>query len=131
MIVVDTNVIASLILRNRNAAAARELVERDPEWAAPLIWRSEFRNVLATGIRQGWLDLSVTLDAMETAEALLRGREYAVADMAVLLAAAESGCTAYDCEFVVVARDLGVPLVTEDRQVLAAFPDVARSLEAA
>lgn len=34
------------------------------------------------------------------------------------------------CEFVAVANDLNVPLVTADRQILLAFPDVAASLNA-
>lgn len=40
-----------------------------------------------------------------------------------------SGCSAYDCEFVSLARRLHVPLVTNDRQVLKAFPALAISLE--
>ena len=44
---------------------------------------------------------------------------------AVLALALESRCSAYDCEFVWLARDLRVPLVTVDRQVLGAFPDTA------
>jgi predicted nucleic acid-binding protein len=47
----------------------------------------------------------------------------------VLRTALASGLTAYDAEFVVLARALGVPLVTADRTVLAAAADVAVSLE--
>lgn len=43
----------------------------------------------------------------------------------VLSLALDSGCSAYDCEFVWLARDLRVPLVTADRQVLGTFPDIA------
>jgi len=39
--------------------------------------------------------------------------------------ALESGCSAYDCEFVAVALDLEIPFVTADRQVLRAFPTLA------
>jgi predicted nucleic acid-binding protein len=45
----------------------------------------------------------------------------------VLSLAAQSGCSAYDCEFVALAQDLRVPLVTTDRQILKAFPTVAVS----
>jgi predicted nucleic acid-binding protein len=38
-------------------------------------------------------------------------------------------CSAYDCEFVALVQDIGVPLVTVDRQVLRAFPNVAISLD--
>jgi predicted nucleic acid-binding protein len=58
------------------------------------------------------------------------GREYAVVSQRVVLhLAKESGCSAYDCEFVSLAMDLGIPLVTADRQVLRAFPNVAMTAE--
>lgn len=44
---------------------------------------------------------------------------------AVLSLALDSGCSAYACEFVWLARDVRVPLLTADRQVLGAFPDTA------
>ena len=44
--------------------------------------------------------------------------------------AKRSRCTAYDCEFVALAKRLGTGLVTSDRQVLSAFPETAVSPEA-
>jgi predicted nucleic acid-binding protein len=43
----------------------------------------------------------------------------------VLELAVSSGCSTYDCEFVVLARNLAIKLVTMDRKVLDAFPDLA------
>ncbi|HEV8408250.1 MAG TPA: hypothetical protein VGQ34_09990, partial [Sphingomicrobium sp.] len=48
---------------------------------------------------------------------------------AVLEIAASSGLSAYDCEFVALAQSLAVPLVTQDRAVLKAFPDLAMTME--
>lgn len=45
MIVVDSNVLAYLYLPGEHTAAAERLLEREPEWAAPVLWRSEFRNI--------------------------------------------------------------------------------------
>jgi len=51
--------------------------------------------------------------------------QYNVISHRILALAARSRCSAYDCEFVVLAQELGVPLVTTDAQVLQAFPTVA------
>ena len=50
MIVVDTNIVAYLYLPGEHTAAVERLLERDPEWAAPILWRSEFRNILALSL---------------------------------------------------------------------------------
>ena len=47
----------------------------------------------------------------------------------VLQLASSSRCSPYDCEFVAAAQQLGVPLATVDRAILAAFPHLARSLD--
>lgn len=127
MIVADTNVIAHRYLPGTFTSDAEALIRRDPEWAAPLLWRSEFRNVLATLVRNRRLNLEVAIRIAADAEAFLRGREFAVPSAAVLREARESARSAYDCEFVVLAMALGVPLATTDRQLLRSFPDVART----
>lgn len=129
MIVVDTNVIAYLLLPGVHTEAARAAIATDADWAAPLLWRSEFRNVLATYLRQRHLTLAQSLELQGAAEDLLEGREYSVESEAVLALTVSSGRSAYDCEFVALARALGVPLVTSDRQILASFPDTAIALK--
>lgn len=125
MIAVDTNVIASLLLpTSRLTMAAENLLRADREWVAPILWRSEMTNILATGVRNGWFDLDQALEALATAEELMDGGDYLVPAAEVLRLASSSGCTAYDCEFAVLATDLGVKLVTTDRQLLDAFPEV-------
>lgn len=126
-IVVDTNLVAHLLLPGEHTEAARQAYLKSSYWVAPHLWRSEFRNVLARRIRLDQLSLPTALTLQETAEQLLKGREYAVQSSQVLQSAATSGCTAYDCEFVVLAQALGVPLVTSDQQVLRAFPATAVS----
>jgi predicted nucleic acid-binding protein len=64
---------------------------------------------------------------MAEAEAPLSGREYQVPSAPVLELVRESACSAYACEFVHLAQELDVPMVTSDRKVLRAFPDVAVS----
>lgn len=125
MIVVDTNVLAYLYLSSAETDAAERALRKDPEWIAPLLWRSELRNVLAFYVRQGRLAAADALRILSEAEALMAGREFAVRSQAVLALAIESGCSAYDCEFVLLAQDLDVALVTSDRKILASFPETA------
>ncbi len=127
MIVADTNLLAYLLLGGPGTGLARQVFIRDPEWAAPYLWRSEFRSVLAQYIGNRELTLSDALSAQRRAESLLLGREYLVRSQRVLRLVSESSCSAYDCEFVALAEQLRVPLVTADRQILRAFPTVARS----
>ena len=125
MIVVDTNAVVHLLLGGERTEPARRAFGKDPEWAAPLLWRSEFRSVLSMLLRRERLSLADALESAREAENLLAGREWSVESQSVLQLAADSGCTAYDCEFVALARDLKVKLVTSDREVLTAFPKLA------
>ncbi len=130
MIVVDTNVIGYLYLSSVYSEQAERALLKDAEWAAPLLWRSELRNVLALYMRKGWLSLEDAVHIMDEAVRLMAGREYTVDSVQVLELVEKSTCSAYDCEFVALARDLGVPLVTVDKQILRDFPREAVSLEA-
>ena len=105
------------------------VLRKDPAWAAPLLWRSEFRNTLIGLARHQEIRMNDVLTIVAEAEQWMAGREYTVVSQRVLQLAKESGCSAYDCEFVSLAMDLGVPLVSADRQVLRAFPHVALSPE--
>lgn len=128
MIVVDTNVIVYLQIEGELTREAERVYLRDPAWAAPFLWRSEFRNVLALIIRRGGLSLDQAFDVMQSAELLMEGQEFEVPSERVLRLAAQSGCSSYDCEFVALAQDLGVPLVTSDSQLLSKFRSTAVSI---
>jgi predicted nucleic acid-binding protein len=125
VIVVDTNLVAYLLITGPHTALVERVFEHDPEWGAPLLLQSEFRNVLARRVRAGESPLESAFAAARAAELLVEEREFQPAGEHVLRLAEASGCSAYDCEFVAVARDLGVPLVTFDREVIQAFPNVA------
>ena len=128
MIVADTNLIAYLAMPSPYTEAAERLLMRDPEWVAPVLWRSEFRNVLALYLRKRLIRFEQALEIQAEMESLFQGREYEVASLDVLSLVSQSECSAYDCEFVALARGLGVPLVTMDRELAACFPDTATLL---
>lgn len=130
MIVVDSNVVAYLYLPGEHTAKAEALLERDPDWAAPALWRSEFRNILAGYLRRKTLNFGQACSLQSEAEDLLAGSEFEVDSNAVLELVRDSDCSAYDCEFVALARKLQVKLVTLDAKLLKAFPKHTVSLAA-
>jgi len=127
VIVADVNLIAYLLLGGPGRGLAQRVLERDPVWGAPLLWRSEFRNVLAAFMRRRDLSVSDACRAHGLADQLLAGQEFTVPGERVLALVAASECSAYDCEYVALAEELAVPLVTADRQLLRAFPERAIS----
>ena len=127
MIVADTNLLIYLYVQGQRTQESEAVLQRDALWAAPLLWRSEFRNVLIGLVRSDALQLEKALAIIDEAERWLTGHEYSVVSRQVLELASRSGCSAYDCEFVALAQDLEVPLVTNDRQILKAFPTIAVS----
>lgn len=128
MKVIDANVIVYLLIDGKYTDKAKQLLKEDPEWIAPLLWRSEYRNVLVTYVRNKYFDLSQALFLMNKAEELMRDGEYQVQSKDVLELAEESGCSGYDCEYVALAKDLGVKLITTDKKLIKAFPNIAVNL---
>jgi len=129
VIVVGTNVLCYRWMASPYSTLADAAWRRDPEWIAPVLWRSEFRNVLAGALRRRLLTIEAALEITGEAEAQLAGHEFLVSSNAVLGLVASSKCSAYDCEFVALAREQRVRLLTVDRQVLRDFAEVAVSLE--
>ena len=128
MIVVDTNILAYLYLPGERTAQAEALYERDSAWAVPVLWRSEFRSILAGYLRREQLTYEQALAIISEAEAVVSGYEYDVASSDVMTLVRDSDCSAYDCEFVALAKSLGVGLVTADAKLLKEFPRVAMPL---
>ena len=94
MIVVDTNVLASLLLPGPRTEQAEVLLLQQPQWAAPPLWRSEWRNVLTGYLRLDLLKLPAAIALMQQAEALLAAHDEPVASEQVLHLATSSGCSA-------------------------------------
>lgn len=131
MIVVDTNVIAYCWIRGERTALAHRLRQLDPDWHAPVLWRSELRNILTGYVRDGSLTGTQARQVMAAAEAGLDGREHHLPGDIVFAVTERSRLSAYDAEFVALAEILGVRLVTEDRAILRTWAGQARDLASA
>lgn len=123
MIVADTNVITYLALPSPYTPQAEQFLLKEPEWTAPALWRSGFRNVLALYMRKSLVSFEEALAVQAEMEDLLSGREYDVTSLGVLSLVSKSSCSAYDCEFVALAMSLKAPMVAMDKKVAGAFPE--------
>lgn len=130
MIVVDTNIIAYLFVRNDEfTPVAKEVYRKDRFWIAPSLWKYEFFNLLNLYRKRSLLnegDMKAiyrqSLVTIETVD---------LVDLTFLYTVAMgSDLTGYDSQFVALASEQGLSLVTEDRKIQNEFPDLAISLQA-
>lgn len=128
MIVVDTNVLAYLAIEGEKTALADQAYCQDSDWVVPNLWSSEFLNVLALYLRKNLITLDKALLILGRAYEFI-STEYQVYGPHILELVLSSKCSAYDCEFVALAKELNVKLLTEDKQILEQFPEQAVSLK--
>ncbi len=130
MIVVDSNIIIHVHVQSERTALALRALQKDPCWVAPPLWESEFRNVMTGYIRRRILKLEDAKLVMKSALQTMEGREILPPSDLMLDLVAASDCSAYDCEYVALARHLNIKLVTGDNKILRSFPETAIELNA-
>jgi predicted nucleic acid-binding protein len=128
LIVADTNLIAYLLINGEYTEAATSIFNYDSSWAVPYLWRSEFSNILTLYLRKKLMTISQAKDIMQEAQLLIKSNEYEINPALVLDLALETGLSAYDCEYVVLAINEGLFLVTNDQKILKAKPQIAVSI---
>lgn len=129
-VVVDTNVLAYYWLPGARTEEAVALRRSTDHWYVPKLWRSEFRNILAGFLRRKVMGPDTANALVRAAEAELADFECEIDSVAVMELVSESGCSAYDCEFVALARSMGISLVTEDKRIQHDFPGIAVGMAA-
>jgi len=128
MRVVDTNVVAYLLMAGGQSAAARQLHDRDPDWRSEAFLLVEFTNVLAFSVTAKRMTASQATDSLVTATALFAGRLAHVSHALVLETALRYRVTAYDARFLALAQQLDSRLITEDAKLRAAAPELTQAL---
>jgi predicted nucleic acid-binding protein len=128
VIVADTNLIGYLLIDGELTESARKVWTRDPDWVMPPLWRSEFLNVLVVAHRAGALERQQVVETWRRSALFMNATELEPDGEQVLRIALDRGLSAYDAQFIAVASELGVPLVTADQRVLTRSPDIAVSI---
>ncbi|WP_309384897.1 type II toxin-antitoxin system VapC family toxin [Cerasicoccus frondis] len=108
---------------------AQEAYARDPAWASAPIWRSEFRNIVVRYVREGRLAAKVAQEVLRAADDKMHPRQYNIDNESVLDLALQTGLSAYQCEYLALAHDLNLPLVTTQYELVKAAPQIAVMLQ--
>ena len=129
MILVDTNVLFSLVVDSELSQAAVRLHEQDDDWHSEYHALVELTNVLARYIRNGKMTAAEGRLALTTAEDFMDGHLYSVAHADALELTFGPQVSVYDARFLAAATCLQTKLVTEDRKLRNAAPELTCSLE--
>ena len=129
MIVVDTNVIAHLLIPGKWTEYAKKLLLRDPDWVTAPLWRSEMRNVLFKYYKHSLISIDRMKEIMSYAEGLFCDSEIPVTSEEVIEFADLGNISAYDAEFVALAKKTKSLLITTDKQLIVSFPKMVKGLE--
>lgn len=128
MIVVDTNVVAYLLIEGEHTPRAEQVRARDREWQVPHLFLHEWLNVVTLHVREGKLDRDQALRLYRRGLGLVNVHRSDPEPLRVINLHVSSGCASYDCQFAVLAQDLGVGLVTADKELVRAFPGFVEAL---
>jgi predicted nucleic acid-binding protein len=127
MVVVDTNVLAYLLITGDRTRDAQALFRRDADWRSEAFILVEFSNILATYLRARSLTIKQARVVLAEADRQLKGLVNVPHDRALEVAERLS-VSAYDARFLAAASSLGGKLVTEDVRLRAAAPTRTVSL---
>jgi predicted nucleic acid-binding protein len=129
LIVVDTNIIAYLIIQGEQTEKARLLLSREPKWAAPSFWRIEFLNVLMNYARYQKTPSDDVRAIWKASFHLAHLREESIEAGQALELAMKHEISGYDALFVALAKNLGTVCVTQDKALRKAVPHLTATLD--
>ena len=128
MVLVDTNIIAYLMIRGNRTAAAQQLYERDSDWCSEAFVMVEWSNVIATYVRTRALTQAQGTKLLAESQAHL-STLHSVVNTQALESAMQFGISAYDARFISLAKQLKMKLITEDVKLRVAVPALTMSLD--
>jgi predicted nucleic acid-binding protein len=131
MNLVDINVLAYLVIKGDHTKKTQLLYKLDSEWHTEEFVFIELTNVLTTHLRAGLLTMPVCIETFEEAENVIGSNLHNVSHLDALATAHEFRISAYDARYIALARKLGVPLITEDKQLRKAAPELTISIDEA
>jgi predicted nucleic acid-binding protein len=122
MIVADTNLVAYLLISSPQTKIAQSVLNKDKAWCLPAFWRIEWLNVLANYVHHGGMPPLDALNLLQHSEHLGFIKDHAVDQAQALELSLSLKVTAYDAQFLALARHLNTVCVTSDKALRKAAP---------
>lgn len=127
MIVVDASVVAFLLIDGELTDAVRELHRIDPDWVTPPILNHEMLNILAAvGSAEG--NSAAMEGVWRDVRALVASRQQVPDPVRSLRLGVELGISGNEAQYLCLADSLGLPLITQEKNLLQAAPQRAVSV---
>lgn len=121
MIVADASVASFLFLEGELTSIVRELFAADPEWITPPILNHEILNILAAvGSLEG--DSVAMEELWREVRSVFGSRQHIPDPMRSLRLAIELKISGYQAQYVALANQLKLPLLTTDQRLLELLP---------
>lgn len=129
MIIADTCLLFHLFNETLLTTHAQKILDKDPHWVVPPLWREEYANVLSKLARkEGDLiedvinHFSYTLDELKQYEIVVDTKE-------ALEVSIEYKISVYDAHFIALAIKFNTLLITEDKEVIKKCSNFAVSFQ--
>ena len=129
MIVADTNIITYLMIKSKFTDQAEKVFNKDSDWVVPGLWKHEFLNILTTLVNTKRAELNIVILHYEKTTKLFSRLEKEPNFNNVLTISTRHNISAYDAQFISLAMELDLPLITQDMRLLDKFPDIAQTMD--
>lgn len=129
MIIADTCLIVHLFNKTSLTPIAQKILEKDPHWFFPPLWREEYANVLSKLARKESRTIDNTISHFNYTLDELKNCEISIETENALRISIEYKISVYDAHFVALAIDSNALLVTEDKEILKNCSSLAISLQ--
>jgi predicted nucleic acid-binding protein len=127
MIVVDTNIISYSLIEGDRTESVLLAREKDPHWIVPALWKHEFLNVLSTLTKNKILNRNQSIEIWKNALRIFSRNEYSIDYLDTFDISIRNNLSSYDAQYISLARSMETVCITEDKKLLAKFPEVALS----
>ncbi len=129
MIVADANLIFHYVVRGQFTEQAQAVFLKDRVWIAPTLWEAEILSAVCNEMRRGKIKREEAVLFILHARSLMRDQSHPIDFRRVLSVAEQTKCSGYDSQYISLAEQRGLKLVTCDNGILANAPHVAVSPE--